>query len=196
MNLIEDTVIPFVGPGCCHNKNCIFYRYKYYHKPIQGCLKWDEFQNQGNTAKVFSSNFKVHEFMDYPSYEIRWRCYNLKCPLLSKHGIHSSALVGCLEHKQFCTYFNVPFQVLYASDQKKKTQSFTSERKINLKKPSVVNTTQDEDEKGLPDLIVYYSDDEVEDEQLFEVEVEDLDELLDDCACLFLNSERDDIICC
>jgi hypothetical protein len=38
-------------------------------------------------------------------------------------------------------------------------------------------------------------DDEV-DEQLFEVEVEDLDELLDDCACLFLNSERDDIIRC
>ena len=101
--------------------------------------------------------------MDYPSYEICWRCYNLKCPLLSIHGIHSSALVGCLEHKQFCTYFNVPFQVLYASDQKKKTQSSTSEHKINLKKPSVVNTTQDEDEKGLPDLIVYYSDDEVED---------------------------------
>ena len=96
--------------------------------------------------------------MDYPSYEIRWRCYNLKCPLLSIHGIHSSALVGCLEHKQFCTYFNVPFQVLYASDQKKKTQSSTSERKINLKKPSVMNTMQDEDEKGLPDLIVYYSD--------------------------------------
>ena len=33
-----------------------------------------------------------------------------------------------------------------------------------MKKSSVVNTTQDEDAKGLPDLIVYDSDEEVEDD--------------------------------
>ena len=60
MNFIKDLVIPFVGPGCCNDRKCQFYWYEFYHKPIEGCVKWNEFQDQALQIQKFDSNFKIH----------------------------------------------------------------------------------------------------------------------------------------
>ena len=105
MDLIQHKVIPYVG-----HRHCEFYSYEYYHKPIDRCLKWDEYQHQHKITQKYGSDFKVHEFMDYPSYEILWRCYQKNCPAW-REGIHSRALQQCLGHKEFCTFFNIPFDL-------------------------------------------------------------------------------------
>ena len=81
MNIIEDLLTPYVGPGCCHNKNCQFYWYEFYHLPTEKCPDWENLQNQLSSDKKFSSLFKLHEFMDYAAHEIRWRCVESSCSL-------------------------------------------------------------------------------------------------------------------
>ena len=103
MNLIKDVVIPYVGPGCCHDKKCKFYWYEFYHKPIEGCIQWNQFKYQAPQIHKFDSNFKIHEFMDYASYGERWRCYDVKCPCYFE-GIHSRAIQGCSGHQEFCNF--------------------------------------------------------------------------------------------
>jgi hypothetical protein len=62
MNLIEDIVIPYVGPGCCHDKKCKFYWYEFYHKPIEGCIKWNQFKYHGTLHK-FINLIQISKFM-------------------------------------------------------------------------------------------------------------------------------------
>ena len=53
MDLIQEKVIPYIGQGCCHNRDCEFYTYKYYHKPIDGCLKWNEYQSRLSYSQIW-----------------------------------------------------------------------------------------------------------------------------------------------
>ena len=48
--------------------------------------------------------------MAYPSYDIRWRCSQKNCPGWFE-GIHSRAFQQCLGHKEFCIFFNIPFDL-------------------------------------------------------------------------------------
>ena len=98
MDFIEDLVIPFVGPGCCHNTNCQFYWHEFYHKPTKSCPEWESLQMEMISDKKFSAKFILHEFMDYAAHEIRWRCVQQSCSLWSKEGMHSMALQDCISH--------------------------------------------------------------------------------------------------
>ena len=93
MSIIEDLLIPYVGPGCCHNKNCQFYWYEFYHMPTESCPDWESLQKELISEKKYSSKFNLHEFMDYAAHEIKWRCVESLCELLvciQKHGISTA----------------------------------------------------------------------------------------------------------
>ena len=70
MDVIEDLVIPYVGPGCCHSTDCQFYWHEFYHKPTDSCPDWESLQIEMMNNKKFSSKFILHEFMDYAAHEI------------------------------------------------------------------------------------------------------------------------------
>ena len=95
MNILENLVIPFVGPGCCHDRACTFYWYEFYHLPVEGCPSWESYKKDATVNNQIDPNFNINEFMDYACNEIRWRCHQRNCPLW-RNGMHSQALVNCV----------------------------------------------------------------------------------------------------
>ena len=68
MNILENLVIPFVGPGCCHDRACKFYWYELYHLPVEGCPSWEFYKKHvtvnNQSDSKFDPNFNINEFMD------------------------------------------------------------------------------------------------------------------------------------
>ena len=57
MNILEKLVIPFVGPGCCHDRACKFYWYEFYHLPVEGCPSWESYKKDATVNNQIDSKF-------------------------------------------------------------------------------------------------------------------------------------------
>ena len=45
MAVFEDQLVPYLGPGFCSRVSCKFFHYEPFHKPIEGCLSFEDFKN-------------------------------------------------------------------------------------------------------------------------------------------------------
>ena len=62
MNVIEDLLVPYVGPGSYHNKKCPFYWYEFYHMPTETCPDWEPLQKDLISENKFSFKFITRKF--------------------------------------------------------------------------------------------------------------------------------------
>ena len=154
MNIIEDLLIPYVGPGCCHNKNCQFYWYEFYHMPTKSCPDWEPLQKELISDQKYSSKFNLHEFIDYVAHKIKWRCVESSCALWPTSGMHSKELQGCISHETFCNHFNIKFEKIVpsshhhmpdlrkAAEPKNKPKSVISDHKISYQTSAKLNISE------------------------------------------------------
>ena len=83
----HDLIIPYVGPGFCCSVCCIFFHYEPFHKPIQGCKGYENFEKIGNKEDTYDSKFNLHHFMDFASNE-KWKCFAKNCPIHWSEPFH------------------------------------------------------------------------------------------------------------
>ena len=122
--IYDDLVIPYVGPGFCCAVSCQFFAYEPFHKPIEGCKGYENFQNIEAIDRIFDPNFTLHYFMDFASNE-KWKCYIKNCPIHWSEPFHCQEDIRCVQFPKFCEYFNIPSN----SEPKKAAKSNISESK-------------------------------------------------------------------
>ena len=98
--IYDDLIIPYVGPGFCCSVSCIFFHYEPFHKPIQGCKAYENFEKIGNKEDTYDSKFNLHHFMDFASNE-KWKCFAKNCPIHWSEPFHCQGDIRCVQFPKF-----------------------------------------------------------------------------------------------
>ena len=60
MAILEDQIVPYLGPGFCSSLSCKFFLYEPFHKPIEGCSNFEHFKTLKQSNSVFDNRFNLH----------------------------------------------------------------------------------------------------------------------------------------
>ena len=104
MDICQDLVIPYLGPGFYCRVSCRFFRYEPFHKPMEGCLSFADFINLKPSNSIFDPKFSLHYFMDFASNE-RWKCYNKQCPISWSEPFHCQGDKRCISYQSSVRIF-------------------------------------------------------------------------------------------